>query len=345
MKFIHCADFHFGRPLSSIDSETAADIIREEMFEALKEICGLAADADALLIAGDLFDSPRIDERTAEKVFGCLSEVGRVFISPGNHDMPDVYRKLRLPQNVHVFLGETECVDCENFAVWGNGGRPIGDVALDSEKVNILCIHTQLDGSGEYNSISSRELCSHGFSYAALGHVHSFSGVKESGGTHYAYSGCPVGGGFDELGDTGVISLEITKSSFDAQFVPCGKRRFREETVILSNAGGYDDIVLSEPQKSDLYKITLKGTVSEDFILRPDILREKINDRYFFVKVNNETRVHIPYDDMAKEYSLKGIFVSKMLEKIKSDPENPELLRALELGVRVLDGKKAGDCL
>ena len=177
MKFIHCADFHFGRPLSSIDSETAADIIREEMFEALKEICGLAADADALLIAGDLFDSPRIDERTAEKVFGCLSEVGRVFISPGNHDMPDVYRKLRLPQNVHVFLGETECVDCENFAVWGNGGRPIGDVALDSEKVNILCIHTQLDGSGEYNSISSRELCSHGFSYAALGHVHSFSGV------------------------------------------------------------------------------------------------------------------------------------------------------------------------
>ena len=55
--------------------------------------------------------------------------------------------------------------------------------------------------------------------------------------------------------------------------------------------------------------------------------------------------MHIPYDDMAKEYSLKGIFVSKMLEKIKSDPENPELLRALELGVRVLDGKKAGDCL
>lgn len=345
MKLIHCADFHFGRPLSSIDSETAADIIREEMLEALKEICTLASEADALLIAGDLFDSPRIDERSAEKIFGCLSKAGRVFISPGNHDAPSVYRKMRLPENVHVFLGETECVDCGSFAVWGNGGYPVGDVALDSEKVNILCIHTQLDGSGEYNSISSRELCGYGFSYAALGHIHSYSGIKMQNGTRYAYSGCPVGGGFDELGETGVISLDITNSSFDARFVPCGKRRFREETVTLSEADGYDDIKLSEPVKSDLYKITLKGTVSENFVLRPDILREKIKDGYFFVKINNETRVHIPYDDMAKEYSLKGIFVSKMLEKIKSDPENPELLRALELGVRVLDGKKAGDCL
>ena len=345
MRFIHCADFHFGRPLSSIDSETAADIIREEMFEALKKICGLAADADALLIAGDLFDSTRIDERMSEKIFSCLSEVRRVFISPGNHDMPSVYKKMRLPENIHVFLGETECVDCGDFAVWGNGGYPIGDVALDSEKVNLLCIHTQLDGNGEYNSISSRELCSYGFSYAALGHIHSFSGIKASGCTHYAYSGCPVGGGFDELGDTGVVSLDITKSSFDAQFVPCGKRHFIEEIVTLSNADGYDDIILPDANKSDLYKITLKGTVSEDFVIRPDILREKIKDRYFFVKINNETHVHIPYNDMAREYSLKGIFVSKMLEKIKSDPENMELLRALEIGVRVLDGKKAGDCL
>lgn len=345
MKFIHCADFHFGRPLSSIDSETAADIIREEMFDALKKICALASEADALLIAGDLFDSPRTDERTAEAVFGCLSEVRRVFISPGNHDVPEVYEKLRLPKNVHVFTGETECVDCGDFAVWGNGGCEIGNVALDPDKVNILCIHTQLDGGGEYNSISARELCSHGFSYAALGHIHTFSGVKESGGTRYAYCGCPVGGGFDELGDTGVISIDITKSSFDARFVPCGKRRFREETVTLSNAESYDDIVLPEPDKADLYKITLRGTVSEDFILRPDIFKEKIKNRYFFVKINNETRVHIPYEDMAKEYSLKGIFVSKMLEKIRSDPQNSELERALEIGVRVLDGKKAGDCL
>ena len=55
--------------------------------------------------------------------------------------------------------------------------------------------------------------------------------------------------------------------------------------------------------------------------------------------------MHIPYEDMAKEYTLKGIFVSKMLEKIRSDPQNSELERALEIGVRVLDGKKAGDCL
>ena len=47
MKFIHCADFHFNRPLSSLDDEKAAAIIREEMFEAFKTICDMAKDADA----------------------------------------------------------------------------------------------------------------------------------------------------------------------------------------------------------------------------------------------------------------------------------------------------------
>lgn len=344
MKFIHCADFHFNRPLSSLDDEKAAAIIREEMFEAFKTICDMARDADALLIAGDLFDSDRVDRRLCERISDCLKLLPRVFIAPGNHD-ESVYGKISFPDNVHVFSGSTECCDCGDFSVWGNCGREIGSVDLDSSKVNILCIHTQLDGSGEYNSISKKELCSHGFDYAALGHVHAFSGVDEANGTRFAYSGCPVGGGFDELGETGVISLDITKNSFKSEFVPCGKRRFKEEIITLSNAESYDDIVLSEQSGQDLYKITLKGTVSEDFILRPDVFREKINDKYFFVKINNETSVHISYEDMAKEYTLKGIFVSKMLEKIRKEPDNPELLRALEIGVRVLDGKKVGDCL
>lgn len=343
MKLIHSADFHFNRPFSSLDSEKAAAILREEQFAAFEKVCGLAENADALLIAGDLFDSPYCDSVLQKRIFECLKRVPRVFVSPGNHD-EGVYASLEFPENVHVFRSKTECVDCGEFAVWGNRGEEIGDVALDETKVNILCIHGTVDGA-EYNPLPEKELCSHGFDYVALGHVHKYDGVKKCGATRYAYSGCVCGGGFDELGDCGVISAEVEKNSFKSEFVPCAKRRFCECVVELSGAESYSDISLPENNPADLYKITLRGTVSEDFVLRPEVLREQIRDGYFFVKINNETTVHIPYEDMAKEYTLKGIFVSKMLEKIKAEPQNRELRRALELGVRVLDGKGAGDCL
>lgn len=343
MKFVHSADFHFNRPFSSLDSEKAAEILREEQFESLKKVCKISKDCDALLIAGDLFDSPNVGSAVFKRVCDLLKDVPRVFISPGNHD-ESVYGKYVFPENVHVFENKTEGIDCGDFVVWGNRGCEIGNIDIDESKINLLCIHTQLDGS-DYNGITENELCSYGFDYAALGHVHKYSGIVLKNGTRYAYSGCPCGGGFDEQGDCGAISAEITKDFFSADFEVCARRRFREITVNLSNAESYDDIKLPEANKTDLYKIILRGTVSEDFVIRPDVFREKIKDGYFFVKIYNETSVHIPYEDMAKEYSLKGIFVSKMLEKIKAEPENTELIRALELGVRVLEGKKVGDCL
>ncbi len=340
MKIVHCADFHFNRPLTCLDSEKIAAIRREEQLEAFCKTAELAKGADALLIAGDLFDSGLPDFTLASKIADCLKGVPRVFISPGNHDSAELYKKLSFPSNVHVFMGETESVDCGEFAVYGNCGSAIGDITLDESRINLLCLHADLDGSGDYNGITETALCSYGFDYAALGHIHKYSGIKKRGQTYFAYSGTPFAGGFDETGEKGVLVLDIKKSGTEGAFVPVDKRQFREVEIVLDNAEGYNDIPLPESIEGDFYKLVIKGTVSPDFVFRADVLREKVAHRYTYVRIKNETRAHIPYEAIAEEYSLKGIFVKKMLERIATDPDNDELKRALETGVRVLEGRK-----
>ena len=341
MKIIHCADFHFGRPFSCFDSEKTAAVRREEQFSALRKIADMAKNCDALLISGDLFDNPKPETAMIEKVTGILKTVPRVLIVPGNHDPKELYEKISLPENVYVFTGKTEACDCGDFVVYGNSGCGIGEVTLDSNKINILCIHADVNGNGDYNSITENELSSYGFDYVALGHIHKYSGVKKIGKTTFAYCGAPIAGGFDETGEKGVIRAEFSNETVKTEFITIDERAFYEITVVLDNAEGYGDIEIPQHSEKDFYKIVLKGTVSPDFVLRADAFRDLISDKFYYVKVKNEARRHISYEKLAEEYSLKGIFVRKMLERIKKDPENPELVKALETGVLILEGKKA----
>ena len=341
MKIVHCADFHFNRPFSCFDSERIASVRREEQMDAFRRIARLSSDCDALLIAGDLLDNQRPDYTLMADIIKELKGVPRVFIAPGNHDPHTLYEQFEFPENIHVFKGKTECVDCGEFAVYGNFGCEIGDIELDASKINLLCIHADVNGNGDYNSITESTLCSYGFDYIALGHIHKYSGVKKMGMSRYAYCGTPFAGGFDEKGDKGVMVLDITKGDIVSEFVTTDTRKFREEIVTLDNASGYSDIILSKPCEGDFYKIILRGTTSADFVLRPDVLRERIEQNYYYVRIKDETDVFVSYDAIAEEYSLKGIFVRKMMDRIKNDPENKMLKKALEAGVRVLEGKDA----
>ena len=345
MKIVHCGDFHFNRPFSGLDSARMAALRREEQREAFKKIAYMAKDSDCLLIAGDLFDNPKPDFTLTAYLADCLKKVPRVFISPGNHDPHTLYEQLTFPENVHVFKGETECVDCGEFAVWGNCGCEIGDIKPDGSKINLLCIHADVNGTADYNSITENELVSYGFDYVALGHIHKYSGIKRVGRTRFAYCGAPFAGGFDETGDKGVICAEITKEGTTGEFKTIDNRRFREEVIILDNAKGYSDIVPQRPVEGDFYKITVKGTVSPEFLFRADILRDRIASDYYYLRIKDETTVHIPYEKLSEEYSLKGIFVRKMLERINREPDNDRLKKALDIGVRVLEGKKSEDML
>lgn len=89
MKILHTADWHLGKRLNDYGR-------LKEQEEALKEICAIAdkEDVDAILIAGDLFDTFNPPSEAVElfyKTVCTLAAGGKraVVAIAGNHDSPD----------------------------------------------------------------------------------------------------------------------------------------------------------------------------------------------------------------------------------------------------------------
>ena len=68
----------------------------------------------------------------------------------------------------------------------------------------------------------------------------------------------------------------------------------------------------------------------------------ELEEKLFYVKVANRTRPDIDINILAQDFSLKGIFVKKMLEKINScssDDEKEQYENALYIGLKAFDGE------
>ena len=87
--FIHTADWQIGKPFGTIPDPAKRALVRHRRIEVLKRIAQAARDqaAEFILVAGDLFDSPRA---TKSDVAALCKEAGQmpvpVIAIPGNHD-------------------------------------------------------------------------------------------------------------------------------------------------------------------------------------------------------------------------------------------------------------------
>jgi len=127
IKLLHAADFHLDSPFEGLSAAEAA-ARRDEQRQLLRRISEIAASekADAVLFAGDLWDSDYAYLETAETLCRELENIGvPVFLAPGNHDYyspRSPYAKLKLPENVHIFKSaEPACVPLPELGarIWG----------------------------------------------------------------------------------------------------------------------------------------------------------------------------------------------------------------------------------
>lgn len=112
MRIIHTADVHLDHSFaadfgSSIHGRARREAIRTA-FRALVDRC-LAWPADALLIAGDLFDAEHVTPDTLAFLRACFAELDPipVVIAPGESDpysADSPYARYAWPSNVRVFL-------------------------------------------------------------------------------------------------------------------------------------------------------------------------------------------------------------------------------------------------
>lgn len=364
VKIVHTADLHFDTPFNEVDDKQRA-INKEELKEVFKNIINFCKEkqVDILLLAGDIFDNLTLNRETIyflENVFNNIKET-RVFISPGNHDPYNnnsFYKLIKWPENVYIFKDKLEKVYIKELEtnVWGAAFNEkyvreslIRGFSQNNKEINIMAIHGEISSSSEgneYNPITLKDIKESGMDYIALGHRHNFSGILKEGNTFYSYSGCPQGRGFDETGDKGIIYGYVSKGVVELSFIKTCKRNYEEVYVDISNLFGYEevikkilDVIKEEDRKNNLYKIILKGEVSEKFHIEEKVLKSKLVKDFYFCKVVDKTSIALDIKELSKGYSVKSIFVKNLLKKLqeaKTDEEKDIIKMALKIGVSSL---------
>jgi len=367
VKIIHCADLHLGAELSALGERAAQR--RQELLINFFRIVDLCKEehADALLIAGDFFEGA--GRACAPQVKAALGEIPDtvVAIAPGNHDYfcaDSPYADEDWPSNTLIFRSGLDCAEFpeKRLRLWGAAFTEtyvtaplLTSAAVPKDNlINICVLHGELVSEGQpsnYNPVTLSQIGASGMDYIALGHIHKRSGIEKRGSTYYAYPGCPEGKGFDELGEKGVYAGTVWKGGVELAFRPLCRRMNLEARADISGAGtdreaaGMAFAALREAYgercREHLYKLTLTGTPREGYA--PDcgaiarLLTE--TEHLYYCKAKNGTRPALDLAALAKESSLKGFFVRRMLDKMSDAKERAQYERALHLGLKAFDGE------
>jgi DNA repair protein SbcD/Mre11 len=379
MRFVQFADVHLDSAIAGalrLPPEKR-DALRRDIRASLTNACRLATQrgADLVLIPGDLFDYESLERDTFAFLKGICEEIApvRVFITPGNHDSlrPNNPYADAWPANVHVFKAPeftTVVIDDLDCGVTGiaHAHRGITDHLLarpierTERPVNILLFHGSREGfrpSEKENVIpfSDQELVSQGFTYAGIGHYHTYAAIDDaSGGIRAAYSGCAQGRGLDETGQKCALVGEIDSNGrVTLEQVEVAPRRIQSVEVEVTgsaDAAGVTSRAQAAAQAAgvrecDIARVTLVGTLARSIVMDLATIEGALG---CFHAVVSESALLPDYDldALGRESAaspLKSAFVQRMNElskAAKTDDERSALRDATYYGLYALDGRR-----
>ena len=353
VKIVHAADFH-------LDAEQARQRRRESR-ELLTRLCNYVNQngVDLVLLAGDLFDSDTTYRETLEALSEALGAMrARVFIAPGNHDpysAKSAYATLAWPENVHIFTSKTvERVELPELgcAVYGAAfTAPVQDESLlagfrapEDDFIHLMVLHGDISATeSRYDPLTKEQIKESGIDYLALGHTHQFGGFLREGQTTYAYSGCPEGRGFDELGEKGILTGTVERGKAELSFVPFARRRYEILNVDVTGRSTENALRASLPDATvrDIYRIIFTGETDERGLDLKSI-EEQFAPDFFHLEMRDETRIGEDVWARAQEDSLRGLFLRELRTKFdvaSSDDERAKISLAARFGLAALDGR------
>lgn len=353
LKMIHAADLHLDSPFAGLTPEQAA-LRRQEQRTLLDRLADLANEeqVDLVLLSGDLLDGERVYRETVDALAQALSRIRcRVFIAPGNHDPYSAASPYALPiwpDNVHRFTSsQPERVDIpeRNCTVYGaaftaeqRDDDPLMGFCAEGEGINLMVLHGNVAGR-DYAPINPAHIAASGLDYLALGHIHQGSGLQKTGDTFWAYPGCPEGRGFDELGEKGVLLVEVEKGAVSVCFRSLALRRYQVFEVDLSGCAdplSTVEAALPADTEMDICRIVLGG----EFAMERDSLawlEQRLAPRFHALELRDRTRMPRDLWARAGEDTLTGLFLRVMAPKCEAQPDNEVLQMAVRFGLAALE--------
>ncbi len=353
MNFVHIADMHFDVPFTSLNQRNLGNLRRLDQREAFQKIIEYIKqnEIEYLFICGDLYEHEYVKLSTIEFINNQFKQIPdtKIFIVPGNHDplIPNsYYAKYKWNSNVTIFTSEMTKITEENIDIYGYGfdnfymkNSKINQIKIENpNKINILLTHGSVDGTAdelrEYNPMNISTLKTLGFNYIALGHIHK-TNFEE--GKNIIYPGSTISLGFDELGKHGMVVGSIDENkNLQTAFVAVDKKEFVEVNIdmegILSSEELIELINKESWEENYYYKLNLIGKRS--FEINSLEILKYINSQNI-LKIKDKTTLPYDLEKIAKEESLRGIFVKNLLEKMNEENKD-QIIKTIEIGLEAM---------
>ncbi len=352
MKIIHTSDIHLDSPMTTRLSGTEATERKREILSTFRRMVDNAviSGCRAVVIAGDLFDNERVGVRTLDAVIGAIEAASGItfFYLPGNHEKQRLISSgLSLPENLKIFGEDWTYFECEGVTFAGRSAlseNSFDTLCLSDDGINVVVLHGELsehtDASGK---IGMRELQEHPIDYLALGHYHTYSEVRIGTRTLAVYSGAPEGRGFDEAGEKGYVTVELSSSGAKTEFRRAASRLMQIIEVDISGAEREIEIedrvseALRGADGRDLVRVVLVGSHSPEAKRSTDALERRFADRFYYFEARDKSRLKISADDYKNDKSLKGEFIRLVIGSSElSDEDKADII---ECGIRALAGE------
>ena len=220
LRLIHTSDTHLGDPTG----HPRAEAVLASVVHAVARL-----EADALLLAGDVFDNERVADDVLERFVAQMARLSvPAIVLPGNHDLAhktSVYRRApfeEAPANLSIFSnpdGETLEFPELGLDLWGRAMlshtpdfRPLAGMPEPTDGRWLVALahghfHDENDRDQRSSPIYPDDVAAAGCHYLALGHWDRHADVSRAD-TAAVYSGCPYGPiGAPEQGAVCVVEL------------------------------------------------------------------------------------------------------------------------------------------
>ena len=341
MKIIHTADIHLDSPLVGVKDSGAR---RHELLVALLNMSEYADNngVSAIIVAGDLFDDNFTTSQTVESVAEIIrTSKAAWFVLRGNHGGSAPYDKLaEICPQVHFFGKEWTNYNLDNVTICGrelghNDVEQWDKLSLEPSRYNILVLHGDVDDP-HYGLVDKRKLSTSGARYVALGHRHAFAEHK-FGNVRACYSGVLESRGFDELTQTGFVEIDTDKDLI--RFVPQAVRSIVTKRIDVTNVTTDIELqrkisdAVADVAPRNYLNVVFCGTVASDLHV-DTVAKQLLSDRFFALRLKDETEPKVDLHALMEEVSLRGEFV-KLCMDIKDEKLRSEVVK---LGLAALNG-------
>ncbi len=369
LHLLHTADVHLGARHADLGYQAAAQ--RERQFAAFRATVDLALteQVDALLIAGDLFDSNAQPRRSVERVAAELKRLTDaaiwVVIIPGTHDVYDrasVYRAYDLvamaglppdsdrlailtPDRPDVVFGILDlAVHGFVFPTKRAPRSPLAGFTAAADRRaawHVGLIHGSLAIPGRTDAdevvFTAAEITASHLDYLALGHWHSTQ-RGQAGATVWAYSGAPepVAVDQDRAGNVLLVTLDeragVRHVTVEERRV--GRTRFDRLEVDAGTLASQPALVerLAGMADPDLVlDVRLVGIRGDDLDVAPDEVERELADRFFRLRVRDAAAAALPDGPLPPPDTIAGALVRDLEASIAEAEAGKKLDEALEL--------------